>query len=167
MKSKPRSGGPRNYDPLPWSEYFDEYRDVLVTHDDYLSGSPPEGYPPFDKDMDPQQRGPGSTQQEGDTFRVYLAGYKDADNDSFNTPTLVLLHGGGYSALTWAVFTKEVRHLCRCNVLAIDLRGHGCTKTSDDEDLSAETLVKDVGAVIKGVHEGWSGLPPLVLVGHR
>lgn len=35
------------------------------------------------------------------TFRVYFA-KRDAENKK---PLLVLLHGGGYSALTWAHFT--------------------------------------------------------------
>lgn len=37
----------------------------------------------------------------GDIFRVYICG----DNaEQINQPLLLLLHGGGYSALTWALF---------------------------------------------------------------
>lgn len=35
------------------------------------------------------------------TFRVYFS-HRDKDNKK---PLIVLLHGGGYSALTWAHFT--------------------------------------------------------------
>lgn len=40
-------------------------------------------------------------------------------------PLLLLLHGGGHSALSWAVFTQAVTKLCTCQVLAFDMRGHG------------------------------------------
>lgn len=48
--------------------------------------------------------------------------------------------------------------------MAIDLRGHGNTKTKDDLDLSAETLSKDVGDVIAAVYK--DNVPPIVLMGH-
>ncbi|XP_034936197.1 protein phosphatase methylesterase 1 [Chelonus insularis] len=87
-------------------------------------------------------------------FHIYTAGDKG--------PTLVLLHGGGYSALTWAEFTKSIMSMVICKVLAIDLRGHGDTHSTDDTDLSVATLAKDVGAVIdEVVREN-----PVVLVGH-
>lgn len=38
---------------------------------------------------------------EGQYFRVYFS-KRDRENQK---PLLVLLHGGGYSALTWALFT--------------------------------------------------------------
>lgn len=40
---------------------------------------------------------------DGQTFRVYFA-KRDKQNKK---PLLVLLHGGGYSALTWAHFTVK------------------------------------------------------------
>uniref|UniRef100_A0A8C9ZJ98 Protein phosphatase methylesterase 1 n=1 Tax=Sander lucioperca TaxID=283035 RepID=A0A8C9ZJ98_SANLU len=51
-----------------------------------------------------------------DVFRIYKAG-----NDG---PLLVLLHGGGHSALSWAVFTTAIASRVTCRVLAMDLRGH-------------------------------------------
>ena len=94
------------------------------------------------------------------TFCVYLSGF----NDQENKLTLVLLHGGGYSALTWALFTKDIRNLCKCRVIAIDIRGHGDTHTTDDNDLSISTLVNDVGGVIKGVCGDDVG--QMILIGH-
>ncbi|KAL9973996.1 hypothetical protein ACROYT_G020523 [Oculina patagonica] len=89
-------------------------------------------------------------------FRVYQAG--DAG------PLLLLLHGGGHSALSWSVFTKSITGICHCQVLAIDLRGHGNTTTEDDSDLSADTLSKDVGDIIK---EMYGDSPPSILmIGH-
>lgn len=78
-----------------------------------------------------------------DVFRIYKAGS--------DGPLLVLLHGGGHSALSWAVFTVSIctptqlvdggsiRNIntavfvlqtaiasrVTCRVLAMDLRGHG------------------------------------------
>lgn len=85
--------------------------------------------------------------ENGDSFRVYLSGF---NNPSVEVPILLLLHGGGYSALTWSLFTKELTELSVCKIAAIDLRGHGSTITSNDEDLSIDTLCNDVGNVFKG-----------------
>lgn len=54
--------------------------------------------------------------------------------------------------------------MVHCQVVAMDLRGHGSSVTSDDDDLSAETLAKDVGLVLANLfpeHE-----EPVLLVGH-
>lgn len=74
-----------------------------------------------------------------DIFRIYKAGS--------DGPLLVLLHGGGHSALSWAVFTVSINATTStnegtqiiscllfqtaissqvtCRILAMDLRGHG------------------------------------------
>ena len=44
--------------------------------------------------------------EEGDTFRVYESGEEG--------PVLVLLHGGGFSGLTWALMAKEVSSKVKC-----------------------------------------------------
>uniref|UniRef100_UPI00358EDEB9 protein phosphatase methylesterase 1-like isoform X2 n=1 Tax=Myxine glutinosa TaxID=7769 RepID=UPI00358EDEB9 len=92
----------------------------------------------------------------GDTFRVYCSGSAG--------PVLVLLHGGGHSALSWAVFTATITSCLNCRVVAIDLRGHGDTHVENSEDLSAQTMAKDVGLVLKALYG--SEAPPIVLVGH-
>lgn len=111
----------RDYDPVQWTPYFDESRDIVIGEN---------------------------------TFHIYSGGNEG--------PTLVFLHGGGYSGLTWAELTKSLSSMIVCKVLAIDLRGHGDTYTTNDEDLSAETLAQDVAAVIETV----SADNPVVLVGH-
>ncbi|KAH0546371.1 protein phosphatase methylesterase 1 [Cotesia glomerata] len=111
----------RDYDPVEWTPFFDESKDVVIGEN---------------------------------TFHIYTKGNEG--------PTLVLLHGGGYSALTWAEFTKSITSMIICRVLAMDLRGHGDTHTTDDENLSADTLAMDVAAVIKQVTEN----NPVILVGH-
>ncbi|XP_030055614.1 protein phosphatase methylesterase 1-like [Microcaecilia unicolor] len=52
-----------------------------------------------------------------DTFRIYRSGSEG--------PVLLLLHGGGHSALSWAVFTSAITSRVRCRIVALDLRGHG------------------------------------------
>ena len=83
-------------------------------------------------------------------FRVYF--HQDEDNCS-ELPLLLLLHGGGFSALTWSVFVKSIIELCHVRILAIDIRGHGSTRTSNDEDLSIKTIINDISSVILKLFE--------------
>lgn len=111
------------------------------------------------RDYDPVQWMPYFDQSEdveigSNTFHIYTKGSEE--------PTLVLLHGGGYSALTWAEFTKSIMTMIVCKVMAIDLRGHGDTHTTNEEDLSGDTLAEDVAAVVQAT----LGNSPVILVGH-
>ncbi|XP_055593523.1 protein phosphatase methylesterase 1 [Uranotaenia lowii] len=92
-------------------------------------------------------------------FRVYLS-----EPPVEAGPVLVMLHGGGFSALTWALFSSEITKLIHCQCLAIDIRGHGDTSTDDEEDLSAPTLAKDVGDIIQSMYGDKA--PPIILIGH-
>lgn len=40
------------------------------------------------------------------------------------------------------ILQEEVSKLIECRVIAVDVRGHGNTVTSDDADLSLDTLSK-------------------------
>uniref|UniRef100_A0A8C5RSQ3 Protein phosphatase methylesterase 1 n=1 Tax=Laticauda laticaudata TaxID=8630 RepID=A0A8C5RSQ3_LATLA len=90
------------------------------------------------------------------TFRVYKSGSEG--------PVLLLLHGGGHSALSWAVFTATIVNRIQCRIVALDLRGHGETKVRNPEDLSAETMSKDVGNVVEVMYGDLC--PPIMLIGH-
>lgn len=90
------------------------------------------------------------------SFRVYSAG--------ITGPVLVLIHGAGYSSLTWALFTKEIMQKIECQILAIDLRGHGGTSTDKEDDLSLQTLTDDVIQVIESYYS--NNVPQVVLIGH-
>nr|CAG4637085.1 EOG090X07NZ [Ceriodaphnia reticulata]SVE72988.1 EOG090X07NZ [Ceriodaphnia reticulata] len=94
--------------------------------------------------------------EDGDTFQIYRRGSSG--------PLLFLLHGGGFSALSWALFAECIEGLVSCQVLAMDMRGHGDSKTNNDENLSSETQADDVVAVVK--HIFGTDPPPIVLVGH-
>lgn len=54
--------------------------------------------------------------------------------------------------------------MVKCQIIAVDLRGHGSTKTKDEFDLSAETVSKDIGAVIQELYKDQP--PPIILMGH-
>ncbi|CAH2095765.1 unnamed protein product [Euphydryas editha] len=96
---------------------------------------------------------------EGGVFRVYLS----PEPDCPERPRIVTLHGGGYSGLSWALFTEEITSMIHCQVVAMDIRGHGETQAKDPDDLSIETLVKDVEQVLQKL---FGALPPLLLLGH-
>ncbi|CAO1406205.1 unnamed protein product [Diamesa tonsa] len=94
------------------------------------------------------------------TFRIY----RTKQPEVLNFPVIVLLHGGGYSGLSWAAFSTEITQLIHCQCLAIDFRGHGDTKTTDEENLSAEILASDIGKVIAKLYPNAS--PNIIIVGH-
>lgn len=91
----------------------------------------------------------------GNSFRIYTSGETG--------PLLVFLHGGGFSALSWSLLCSTLTEQVECQILAMDLRGHGDTHTKDDEDLSIDTLASDVVNVINCVY---TDLHPVILVGH-
>ena len=80
-------------------------------------------------------------------------------------PLLVFLHGGGYSGLTWAPLSDELTRLVECHTLALDLRGHGCSKTEDEYDLSAEKMAEDISKAVEKYIETLNYQPEVVLIG--
>jgi len=95
------------------------------------------------------------------------------ENNKFNLyetgssgPIILLLHGGGFSGLTWALMSKEVTESLQCRCVALDLRGHGDTVTADEKDMSAGTLAEDIVQVIAHLKERYGHDEKLILVGH-
>ncbi|KAH9416311.1 protein phosphatase methylesterase 1 [Dermatophagoides pteronyssinus] len=101
------------------------------------------------------------TINDGNVFRVYLHEQSELID---NMPVLILLHGGGFSALTWSLFVKSLVELCNVRVMAIDIRGHGSSHTSNDEDLSVATMVNDITQVLLKMFN--QSMPELILMGH-
>ncbi|XP_003579844.2 protein phosphatase methylesterase 1 [Brachypodium distachyon] len=89
-----------------------------------------------------------------DVFNVYMAGSEG--------PVVFCLHGGGYSGLSFALAANRIKE--KSHVVAMDLRGHGKSTTSDDLDLSIETLTNDVISVIRTMYG--DSTPAIILVGH-
>ncbi|UJR35197.1 hypothetical protein I4U23_027964 [Adineta vaga] len=80
-------------------------------------------------------------------------------------PVLFFLHGGGFSGLSWAVLSKAVTNLIQCQCVAVDIRGHGETKTDDEDDLSIEILTKDISQILHHLYNE-ENKPPIFLIGH-
>ncbi|GAV68736.1 Abhydrolase_6 domain-containing protein, partial [Cephalotus follicularis] len=89
-----------------------------------------------------------------DVFHVYMAGTEG--------PVVFCLHGGGYSGLSFALSANKIKE--RTRVVAMDLRGHGKSKTDNDLDLSIETMCNDVTAILKEMYG--ESPPAIILVGH-
>lgn len=89
-----------------------------------------------------------------DVFHVYLTGTEG--------PVVFCLHGGGYTGLSFALIAGKMKEKVR--VVAMDMRSHGLTKTSDNTDLSAETQCQDVLNVISAMYG--SEPPAIILIGH-
>uniref|UniRef100_A0A6A7G343 protein phosphatase methylesterase-1 n=2 Tax=Hirondellea gigas TaxID=1518452 RepID=A0A6A7G343_9CRUS len=132
--------------PVSWRQYWTTCQDVKIPVESASSSS----------------SGGSSSSSNEDVFRVYRRGS--------DGPLIVMLHGGGYSALTWSLVVEEVcNEVQQCQVLAFDQRGHGSTRTVRTEDLDADTLARDVGRVLRAVFGdgGEASIPgPVVLVGH-
>ena len=97
---------------------------------------------------------------EQNTFCLYSCHSKDS-----STPVLFFLHGGGFSGLSWAVLSKTVTNLIQCQCIAMDIRGHGETKTIDENDLRIETITNDVCQILHHLFPD-EQKPPIFLLGH-
>lgn len=99
-------------------------------------------------------------------WRVYSGGFGAAD--AAVDVVLVLMHGGGHCALSWALVADVLRK--ECAVVAFDARGHGASVTADDADLCHETQVTDAEAVVRAFFArragGGRSVPKIVLCGH-
>lgn len=100
------------------------------------------------------------------TWRVYTAGIP---LDVAKPPPLVvvLLHGGGHSALSWALVADKLKP--HVGVLAFDARGHGHTTAEEDIHLDAQTQLDDAAALLtKFFNEKFPQhpMPKLVVCGH-
>lgn len=184
---KPSSRNQRDYSPICWTEYYDEAHDVILLDDDNPLGDDSH----LAHSIDEQTKTTTTSNDKENSFRVYLKNFhhpyapsrqpgqrlnsnrvelSEAELSNFTkTPTLVALHGGGYSALTWALFTKHIQRHCHCRILAIDLRAHGDTKTTDDDKMDIDTLVSDVISITHATHQqicGFPITPKIILIGH-
>uniref|UniRef100_A0A4W4EEY0 Protein phosphatase methylesterase 1 n=1 Tax=Electrophorus electricus TaxID=8005 RepID=A0A4W4EEY0_ELEEL len=133
-------GRKRDFSPLPWSQYFETMEDVEVenenTHFLVIQSSIALPCP-----ISPVQ--PLTPLH---TFRLYGSGA--------HGPVLLLLHGGGHSALSWAVFTGVICSRINCRVVAMDLRAHGKDVGKVVEALYANHIPSLLGLCVIDVVEG-------------
>ncbi|CAK6953624.1 hypothetical protein INR49_015644 [Scomber scombrus] len=141
-KMKMGPGRKRDFTPLPWSHYFETMEDVEVENEN-------------GKDISFHLLACISLTSLN-IFRLYCSGS--------HGPVLLLLHGGGHSALSWAVFTAVIYSRINCRVVAMDLRAHGDSKVKNPEDLSADTMAKDIGKVVEALYG--DNPPPIMIIGH-
>ena len=136
------------FEPADLSAYFDESTDVIV----------------------------------GDSvFRVRTARARRMDADATNAegkgapphPSVAIfcLHGCALAGASFALFARALADRAGPNtrVDAMDLRGHGSTRTGDDADLSLDRMARDVADVcaqLYGSSAGDSVETKVVLVGH-
>ncbi|KAF3046367.1 Protein with carboxyl methyl esterase activity [Didymella heteroderae] len=101
-------------------------------------------------------------------FHVYLT-----PPASLQSPLLVLHHGAGSSAMSFALAAKEIRKaMPGIGILAVEAREHGSVVWDKDgavdNDLSVDLLGRDMVDMILLTQQkmGWTELPTLVLIGH-
>ncbi|KAF2799110.1 protein phosphatase methylesterase 1 [Melanomma pulvis-pyrius CBS 109.77] len=101
-------------------------------------------------------------------FHVYLT-----PPSSVKASLLVLHHGAGSSALSFALFAKEIqKQLPDVGILAVEARDHGSVVWGPegliDSDLSIDLLSQDLLDMLHLTQAkmGWKELPPIVLIGH-
>ncbi|XP_055340302.1 protein phosphatase methylesterase 1-like isoform X2 [Paramacrobiotus metropolitanus] len=75
-------------------------------------------------------------------------------------PVLYLIHGGGFSALSWALVSKAITELVACRCVAVDLRGHGA------DNVENAVVNSDIADVIRTIFPNEQDSPPIVLIGH-
>uniref|UniRef100_A0A8D0ARW4 Protein phosphatase methylesterase 1 n=1 Tax=Sander lucioperca TaxID=283035 RepID=A0A8D0ARW4_SANLU len=131
-KMKMGPGRKRDFSPLLWSQYFETMEDVEVENENALVCV---------------------SLTTLNIFRLYCSGA--------NGPVLLLLHGGGHSALSWAVFTAVICSRIHCRVVAMDLRAHGKYKFTAFLCISFK---RDIGKVVEGLYG--ENPPPIMIIGH-
>ena len=74
----------------------------------------------------------------GETFCVY----RISNTRDERSPVVLFLHGGGHSALTWCKTVQHLMSIIECEVVAVDLRAHGETKTNSEDNLAYDCLTR-------------------------
>ena len=89
--------------------------------------------------------------------RPYIWHIQDTKNDE--KPVLLLIHGTGASTHSWHKLIPLLKKTFR--VIALDLPGHGFTKSKDHNRSSLNYMANDISSLL--INEG---LQPKVIVGH-
>ncbi|XP_062225734.1 uncharacterized protein LOC133924280 isoform X3 [Phragmites australis] len=127
--------------------------------------SPPADPPPPSRLALPRTatRSTSTRRWTGPTTSTRSAASPPPTPTTFSMCTRPDRRGPSCSACTEAA-TRASHIKDKARVVAMDLRGHGRSTTSDDLDLSIETLTNDVLAVIRTMYG--DSPPAIILVGH-
>uniref|UniRef100_A0A1I8HYQ6 Protein phosphatase methylesterase 1 n=1 Tax=Macrostomum lignano TaxID=282301 RepID=A0A1I8HYQ6_9PLAT len=160
---------PQCFDPLPWETYFDK-RDFARVERTDCSGS----FCYYVKETRPED----AANAAHNDMPASPGGISAPPVQS--PPLVFLLHGGGFSGLSWAAMSASLvgKVVCRC--VSFDIRGHGDSvldeKSPEDDgrhndmDFSLDALTNDAASVLNCLLESsdFSAHPPsgVVLIGH-
>ncbi|KAI8595770.1 Alpha/Beta hydrolase protein [Dissophora ornata] len=99
------------------------------------------------------------------TFTVY-----EINRDRKDLPVIVLHHGVGHCALSFAATGRELRKLVgdQARIVSIDARGHGETTSRDQTNLHIDRLSQDLQNVLVTLYgpSQEETMPEIFLVGH-
>ncbi|PAA61719.1 hypothetical protein BOX15_Mlig026503g1 [Macrostomum lignano] len=160
---------PQCFDPLPWETYFDK-RDFARVERTDCSGS----FCYYVKETQPED----AANAAHNDMPASPGGISAPPVQS--PPLVFLLHGGGFSGLSWAAMSASLvgKVVCRC--VSFDIRGHGDSvldeKSPEDDgrhndmDFSLDALTNDAASLLNCLLESsdFSANPPsgVVLIGH-
>lgn len=142
---------------INWSDYFDQ--------EFYLET---EDLTPSSSASSSSSSSTGTGKANHAKYHVYLTPPR-----SRTAPLIVLHHGAGSSALSFALCAKELhKMLPDAGILAVEARDHGSVVWDADggvdNDLSIDVLSADLVTMIHLTQSrmNWHELPTIVLVGH-
>uniref|UniRef100_A0A1I8I0C9 Protein phosphatase methylesterase 1 n=1 Tax=Macrostomum lignano TaxID=282301 RepID=A0A1I8I0C9_9PLAT len=152
---------PQCFDPLPWETYFDK-RDFARVERTDCSGS----FCYYVKETRPED----AANAAHNDMPASPGGISAPPVQS--PPLVFLLHGGGFSGLSWAAMSASLvgKVVCRC--VSFDIRGHGDSvfdeKSPEDDgrhndmDFSLDALTNDAASVLNCLLESsdFSAHPP-------
>ena len=93
---------------------------------------------------------------DGDEFNYFTMGDESVDCN------ILLLHGGGFSSLSFSLFAKQLRDFVNCYIIAPDLRGHGASRCQNESKLSMEQLTEDAVLIFDELCQ----TKPTIIIGH-
>jgi len=95
-------------------------------------------------------------QKNGDVFNYYTMGNEESKC------CILVLHGGGFSGLSFSLFGKQLREMADCFIIAPDIRGHGGSHCENETSLSIENLTEDMVSFYEDVVQHRA----TVIIGH-
>ncbi|KAF9975881.1 Protein with carboxyl methyl esterase activity [Actinomortierella ambigua] len=169
LKSSGRgaSGFSSRYEPLEWSNFFQTKRSIPI----YASSSPSSH-----ASIDTSSESHAKQGEHASTTSTIPKREEEEPEIVFNvyetrgrpgSPLFVLHHGAAHCGLSFALTADRIRTLAgdAVSILAIDMRGHGETKSKDEYNLSLDRLATDLKNVLEAAYD--HHLPEeIILVGH-